>query len=72
MFIPKYRRKEIYGQIKSDIGKLLRTLSEYKEVEIIEAHAMKDHIHMLVMIPSKLAVSSSETFKCPHCKIISD
>ena len=58
VFIPKYRRKEIYGQIKSDIGKILRTLCEYKEVEIIEANAMKDHIHMLVMIPPKLAVSS--------------
>ena len=58
VFISKYRRKEIYGQIKSDIGKILRTLCEYKEVEIIEAHAMKDHIHMLVMIPPKLAVSS--------------
>ena len=58
VFIPKYRRKEIYGQVKSDIGKILRTLCEYKEVEIIEAHAMKDHIHMLVMIPPKLAVSS--------------
>ena len=58
VFIPRYRRKEIYGQIKSDIGKILRTLCEYKEVEIIEAHAMKDHIHMLVMIPPKLAVSS--------------
>ena len=58
VFIPKYRRKEIYWQIKSDIGKILRTLCEYKDVEIIEAHAMKDHIHMLVMIPPKLAVSS--------------
>jgi putative transposase len=58
VFIPKYRRKEIYGQIKSDIGKILRTLCEYKEVEIIEAHAMKDHSHMLLMIPPKLAVSS--------------
>ena len=58
VFIPKYRRKEIYGQIKSDIGKIIRTLREYKKVEIIEAHAMKDHIHLLVMIPPKLAVSS--------------
>ena len=58
VFIPKYRRKEIYGQIKSDIGKILRTLCEYKEVEIIEAYAMKDHIHMLLAIPPKLAVSS--------------
>ena len=51
-------RKEIYGKLRSDIGKILRTLCEYKEVGIIEAHAMKDHIHMLVMIPPKLAVSS--------------
>ena len=58
VFIPKYRRKEIYGKLRSDIGKILRTLCEYKEVEIIEAHAMKDHIHMLVMISPKLAVSS--------------
>ena len=58
VFIPKYRRKEIYGKLKSDIGKILRTLCEYKEVEIIEAHAMKDHIHMLLAIPPKLAVSS--------------
>ena len=54
----KYRRKEIYGKLRSDIGKILRTLCEYKEVEIIEAHAMSDHIHMLVKIPPKLAVSS--------------
>ena len=58
VFISKYRRKEIYGKLKSDIGKILRTLCEYKEVEIIEAHAMKDHIHMLLAIPPKLAVSS--------------
>ena len=58
VFIPKYRRKEIYGKIKADIGKILRKLCEYKEVEIIEAHAMKDHIHMLITIPPKLAVSS--------------
>ena len=58
VFIPKYRRKEIYGKIKADIGKILRKLCEYKEVEIIEAHAMKDHIHMLMAIPPKLAVSS--------------
>ena len=58
VFIPKYRRKEIYGKIKADIGKILRKLCEYKKVEIIEAHAMKDHIHMLITIPPKLAVSS--------------
>ena len=58
VFAPKYRRQEIYGKIKEDIGKILRKLCEYKEVEIIEATACKDHIHMLVAIPPKLSVSS--------------
>jgi putative transposase len=48
----------IYGRIKSDIGKILRQLCEYKGVEIIEAEACKDHIHMLVSIPPKISVSS--------------
>ena len=54
---PKYRRKVIYGKLRKDIGKILRTLCDYKYVEIIEAHAMPDHIHMLVSIPPKLAVA---------------
>ena len=58
VFIPKYRRKEIYGTLRRDIGKILRTLCEYKEVEIIEAHAMMDHVHMLLAIPPKIAVST--------------
>lgn len=58
VFIPKYRRKEIYGKLRRDIGKILRTLCEYKEVEIIEAHAMMDHVHMLLAIPPKIAVST--------------
>ena len=57
VFIPKYRRKEIYGKIREDIGKILRTLCEYREVEIIEAHAMPDHIHMLLEIPPNLRIS---------------
>lgn len=57
MFTPKYRRKVIYGQLRRDIGKILRKLCEMKEVEIIEAHAMPNHIHMLVRIPPKLSVS---------------
>lgn len=47
-----------YGKIKKDIGKILRNLCEYKWVEIIEANACEDHIHMLVGIPPKLCVSS--------------
>ena len=57
VFAPKYRRQVIYGKIKSDIGIMLRRLCEYKGVEIIEAEACKDHIHMLVSIPPKYSVS---------------
>lgn len=58
VFAPKYRRKEIYGEKKSEIGKILRQLCEWKGVEIIEANACVDHIHMLVSIPPKMSVSS--------------
>ena len=57
VFAPKYRRKEIYGQLKRDIGEILRTLCKQKGVEIIEAEACPDHIHMLVRIPPKYSVS---------------
>ena len=57
MFAPKYRRKVIYGKIKQDIGQMLRKLCEYKGIEIIEAEACRDHIHMLVSIPPKYSVS---------------
>jgi putative transposase len=58
VFAPKYRRQIIYGKIKQDIGQILRQLCETKGVEIIEATACKDHIHMLVSIPPKISVSS--------------
>ena len=58
VFAPKYRREEIYGQIKTDIGKILRELCNYKGVEIIEGHLMIDHVHMLVSIPPKISISS--------------
>ena len=57
VFAPKYRRQEIYGKIKADIGAILRKLCEQKEVEIIEAQACPDHIHMLVSIPPNLRVA---------------
>ena len=53
VFAPKYRRQVIYGKIKKDIGIMLRKLCEYKQVEILEAEACKDHIHMLVSKPVK-------------------
>ena len=57
VFAPKYRRQVIYGKIKQDIGQMLRKLCEYKGIEIHEAEACKDHIHMLVSIPPKYSVS---------------
>jgi len=57
VFAPKYRRKEIYGQIKRDIGEILRKLCEQKDVEIIEAEACPDHIHMLVSIPPHISIA---------------
>ena len=57
VFAPKYRRQVIYGKIKSDIGKIIRTLCEQKGVEIIEVEACADHIHLLVSIPPKISVS---------------
>ena len=56
-FAPKYRRMAIYGQIRKDIGQILRKLCEQKGVEIIEAQACPDHIHMLLSIPPKYSVS---------------
>ncbi len=58
VFAPKYRRQIIYNKLKEDIGKILRQLCEQKKVEIHEANACKDHIHMLVSIPPNLSVSS--------------
>ena len=57
VFAPKYRRQVIYGKLKREIGKILRNLCEQKGVEIIEAEACPDHIHMLVSIPPSMAVS---------------
>ena len=57
VFAPKYRRQVIYGQIKADIGRILRLLCDRKGIEIIEANACPDHIHMLVMIPPKISVA---------------
>ena len=57
VIVPKFRRKAIYGKLRKDIGEILRKLCDYKHVEIIEAHAMPDHIHMLVSIPPNEKVS---------------
>jgi len=58
VFAPKYRRQIIYGKLKADIGKILRDLCNRKDVEIIEANACPDHVHMLLSIPPKYSVSA--------------
>ncbi|VAX00544.1 Mobile element protein [hydrothermal vent metagenome] len=62
VFVPKYRRKSIYGTLKRDIGKILRELCRQTGVELIEGYAMKDHIHMLLMIPPKYSVANTIGF----------
>ena len=57
VFAPKYRRMVIYDQIKKDIGQILRQLCEQKEIEIIEAEACPDHIHMLISFSPKYSIS---------------
>ena len=57
VFAPKFRRKAIYNELRADIGYILRRLCEQKGVEILEANACPDHIHMLLSIPPKYSVS---------------
>ncbi len=57
VFIPKYRRKVIYGRLRAQVGGILRDLCAQKGVELLEGHAMPDHVHMCVSIPPKYAVS---------------
>jgi putative transposase len=58
VFAPKFRRREIYGKIKQDIGIILRELCKRKDVEILAAEACPNHIHLYVSMPPKLSVSS--------------
>jgi len=57
VWIPKKRKKVIYGKLREEIGIIIRKLCEYKGIEILDAHACKDHIHMCVSIPPKYSVS---------------
>ncbi len=57
VFAPKYRRMVVYGKLRAEVGRILRELCERKGVEILEATACPDHIHMLVSIPPKMVVS---------------
>ena len=58
VFVPKGRRKVLFGKIRRALGPVFHALARQKECEIIEGHVMPDHIHMLIAIPPKHAVSS--------------
>ena len=57
VFAPKYRRKEIYDALRKEIGEILRKLCAQKDVQILEAEACLDHIHMLVSIPPHISIA---------------
>jgi len=57
VWIPKYRKKAMYGQLRKHLGGVIRKLARQKESNVIEGHLMSDHIHMLISIPPKYSVS---------------
>ena len=57
VFIPKYRKKVIFGQIRKELSDVFRRLARQKESVIEEGHLMPDHVHMMISIPPKYAVS---------------
>ena len=57
VFIPKYRRKAIYKELRTHLGEVFRSLARRKECEVVEGHLLADHVHMLLSVPPKYAVS---------------
>ena len=58
VFIPKYRKKQLYGRLREDVRDVIKTLCQYKGVEIVEGAVCVDHVHLCVCIPPKMSVSS--------------
>ena len=55
--VPKYRKKVLYGRLRGEVGKIIRQLCRQKEVELIEGHAMPDHIHLVLSVPPKYSIA---------------
>ena len=58
VFIPKYRKKQLYGKIRTDVREIIATLCRYKGVEIVEGAVCLDHVHLCVSIPPKMSISN--------------
>ena len=62
VFVPKYRRKALYGNLRRDVGRILRDLCRQRGVELIEGRAMPDHVHLCLAIPPKYSVANTVGF----------
>ena len=62
VFVSKYRQRSIYGEVRAKIGSIIRDLSRQKGIELLEGHAMPDHIHLLLSIPPKFSVANTVGF----------
>ena len=58
VFIPKYRKKKLYGQLRTDVREIIQTLCNYKGIEIVSGAVCIDHVHLCVSIPPKMSISS--------------
>jgi putative transposase len=57
VIVPKYRKKVLYGRVRKEAGKIIRQLCRQKDVELIEGHAMPDHIHLVLSVPPKYSIA---------------
>ena len=62
VFAPKYRKRMIYGTLRRDMGSILRKLCEQNNIELVEGHAMPDHVHLMLSVPPKLSVANTVGF----------
>ena len=62
VFTPKYRKRAIFGQLRREIGRILRSLFQQQKIDLIEGHAMPDHVHLLLSIPPKFSVANTVGF----------
>jgi len=62
VFVTKYRHQTIYGKLRRKIGEIIRDLCRQKGLELLEGHAMKDHVHICLSIPPKFSVSNTVGF----------